>query len=85
MLQVVALTLITVAVYTKAITYITVLPAVAAGFACGVFLLFIAVVGLFGVTQHNQAVLFFVSFDAVLFSTALMHFLHFLLSFCAIS
>jgi len=64
--QIVALTLITVAVYTKAITYITVLPAVAADFSCGVFLLFIAIVGLFGVTQHNQAVLFFVSFDDVL-------------------
>jgi len=64
--QIVALTLITVAVYTKAITYITVLPAVAAGFACGVFLLFIAIVGLFGVTKHNQAVLFFVSFDVLL-------------------
>ena len=62
----VALALITVAIYTKAITYITVLPAVAAGFACGVFLLFIAAVGLFGVTQHNQALLFFVSFDVAI-------------------
>jgi len=58
----------TVAVYTKAITYITVLPAVAAGFACGVFLFFIAVVGLYGVIQHNQAVLFFVSFYVELLS-----------------
>ena len=66
-LQVVALTLITVAGYTKALTYLTVLPAVSAGFACGVFLLFISIVGLFGITQHNQAILFFVSFDAVLF------------------
>jgi len=60
--------LITVAVYTKAITYITVLPAVGAGFACGVLLLFISIVGLFGVTQHHQAILFFVSFGAVSFS-----------------
>jgi len=65
---VVALTLITLAVYTKAVTYITVLAAVGAGFACGVFLLFIAIVGLVGVTQHNQALLFFVSFKAVLFT-----------------
>jgi len=59
--QVVALTLITIAVYTKATTFLTVLPAVAACFTCGVFLLFTAIVGLFAVVQHNQAVLFFVS------------------------
>ena len=61
------MTLITVAVYAKAMTYITVLPAVGAGFACGVFLLFVSIVGLFGVTQHNQAILFFVSLNDVLF------------------
>jgi len=65
--QVVALTLMTVAVYTKAITYITVLPAVGAGFTCGVFLLFVSIVGIFGITQHNQAILFFVSFGNTLY------------------
>lgn len=61
-LQAVAVTLILVAAYGKAVAIIASVPVLGGIIACGVFLLLIAIVGLIGAVRHHQVILFFVSF-----------------------
>ncbi|XP_074653733.1 tetraspanin-13-like isoform X1 [Tubulanus polymorphus] len=56
---VVAFILIGVAAYGRAIAIVTSLAIVGGIIACGVFLLFIALIGLFGAIKHHQVLLFF--------------------------
>lgn len=51
--------LIGVASYSKSSAVITSLPIVGGILACGIFLLFIAVLGLWGTVKHHQVALFF--------------------------
>lgn len=60
--QLVACVLISVAVYGRASAQITNLPIVGGILACGVFLILISLLGLYGAAKHHQVVLFFVSF-----------------------
>lgn len=60
--QIVACVLISVAVYGKASAQITNVPIIGGILACGVFLILISLLGLYGAAKHHQVVLFFVSF-----------------------
>ena len=62
-LQLVAVLLISVAAYGKAVAIITSLAIMGGVITCGVILLFIAVIGLIGAVKHHQVMLFFVSFQ----------------------
>lgn len=56
---VVAIILISVAAYAKAASIVTSLGVVSGIIACGVFLLFISIIGLVGASKHHQVMLFF--------------------------
>ncbi|CAL4068436.1 unnamed protein product [Meganyctiphanes norvegica] len=56
---VVAFILISVAAYAKAASIVTSLGVVSGIIACGVFLLFISIIGLIGASKHHQVMLFF--------------------------
>ena len=60
--QIVALILIIVPSVAKSAAYVSSLYIVGGIIACGIFLLFVAVVGLVGAAKHHQVCLFFVSF-----------------------
>ncbi|KAG8331536.1 Tetraspanin-13 [Homalodisca vitripennis] len=54
--------LILAAVYGRASAQVTNLPIVSGILGCGVFLILVSILGLFGAVKHNQVMLFFVSF-----------------------
>jgi len=56
---VVSFILIGVAAYAKAASIVTSLGVVSGIIACGIFLLFISIVGLIGASKHHQVMLFF--------------------------
>ena len=58
-LQMVAFLLIGVATYAKTSSIVVTLPIVGGMVACGVFLLFVAVLGLVATVKHHQVMLFF--------------------------
>lgn len=60
--QVVGIILIVAAVYGRASSQVTNLPIVSGILGCGVFLILVSILGLFGAVKHNQVILFFVSF-----------------------
>jgi hypothetical protein len=68
----VAFLLIAVATAGKTSSYVTSLPIVGGIVASGVFLLFIAIIGLVGAVKHNQILLFF--YMVVLFANVLIQF-----------
>lgn len=68
----VAFILIGVAAAGKSSNLVTSLPVVGGIVACGVFLLFIAIVGIFGAIKHHQVMLFF--YMVVLFSIFVIQF-----------
>jgi len=70
--MVVSLIMIGVAVHGKASGIVTSLPIVGGITACGIFLLFISVVGLIGALRHHQVMLFF--YMVVLFLIFLIQF-----------
>ena len=57
--QMVAFLLIGVATYAKTSSIVVTLPIVGGMVACGVFLLFVAVLGLIATIKHHQVMLFF--------------------------
>ena len=57
--QMVAFLLIGVATYAKTSSIVVTLPIVGGMVACGVFLLFVAVLGLVATVKHHQVMLFF--------------------------
>ena len=67
-----ALLLIGVAAAAKGAGYISTLPVVGGIVACGVFLLFVSIVGLYGAFKHHQVTLFF--YMVVLFSIFVIQF-----------
>lgn len=68
----VAFILIGVAAAGKSSNLVTSLPVIGGIVACGVFLLFIAIVGIFGAIKHHQVMLFF--YMIVLFSIFVIQF-----------
>ena len=70
--QLVALILIGVGAAAKAASVVQSLPVVGGIIACGVFLLFIAIVGLYGALKHHQVTLFV--YMVVLFSIFVLQF-----------
>lgn len=62
MFKVVGFILIAAAVYGRASALVTNLPIIGGILACGIFLILVSILGLFGAIQHNQVMLFFVSF-----------------------
>lgn len=68
----VAFILIGVAAAGKSSNLVTSLPVIGGIVACGVFLLFIAIVGIFGAIKHHQVMLFF--YMVVLFSIFVIQF-----------
>lgn len=68
----VAFLLIGVAAAAKSSNYVTSLPIVGGIVACGVFLLFISIVGLYGAVKHHQITLFF--YMVVLFAIFVIQF-----------
>ena len=61
-LQIVGLTLIIVPVSFKISAVLTSWPIVGGTIACGVFLMLLSIVGIYGAIKHHQIILFFVSF-----------------------
>ena len=59
--QIVGLILITVPAYSKISSLVTSWPIVGGTIACGVFIMLVAIAGLYGSIKHHQIVLFFVS------------------------
>ena len=60
--QVVSIILVAIAAYCRVAAIVVSLSLVGAVIACGVFLFFIALIGLIGACKHHQVLLFFVSF-----------------------
>lgn len=60
--QLVGSLLISVAVYARAASFVT-LPIVSGILACGIILLITSLLGLAGAIRHHQVMLFFVSFS----------------------
>ncbi|MCL4145698.1 UNVERIFIED_CONTAM: hypothetical protein GTU68_004714, partial [Idotea baltica] len=58
-LQVVAITLISVAAYAKLASIVSSTSLVSVIIACGVFLLLISIVGIIAASKHHQVLLFF--------------------------
>ena len=66
-LQFLGLTLIGVAAYSKAEVMKNLsIPILGGVIACGVFILFTAILGLAGAIRHSQVMLFFVSFSCTI-------------------
>ena len=59
--QVVGVILIILPVYSKFSQLLTSWPIIGGAIASGVFLLLIAIAGIYGAVRHNQIILFFVS------------------------
>ena len=70
--QLVAFILIGVAAAGKSSNLLTSLPVIGGIVACGVFLLFVAIVGILGAIKHHQVMLFF--YMMVLFSIFVIQF-----------
>lgn len=62
----VSFVLIAIAAYGKAVATIETFSIMGGIIACGILLLLIAIIGLIGVLQHHQVLLFFVSFARLL-------------------
>ncbi|CAH1402784.1 unnamed protein product [Nezara viridula] len=69
---VVGFILIVAAVYGRASALVTNLPIIGGILACGVFLILVSILGLFGAIQHNQVMLFF--YMVILFLLLLVQF-----------
>ncbi|XP_014245985.1 tetraspanin-31-B isoform X3 [Cimex lectularius] len=69
---VVGFILIVAAVYGRASALVTNLPIIGGILACGIFLILVSILGLFGAIQHNQVMLFF--YMVILFLLLLVQF-----------
>ncbi|KAL1132209.1 hypothetical protein AAG570_010166 [Ranatra chinensis] len=69
---VVGFILIVAAVYGRASALVTNLPIIGGILACGIFLILVSILGLFGAVQHNQVMLFF--YMVILFMLLLVQF-----------
>ncbi|XP_073983753.1 tetraspanin 97E isoform X1 [Rhodnius prolixus] len=69
---VVGFILIAAAVYGRASALVTNLPIIGGILACGIFLILVSILGLFGAIQHNQVMLFF--YMVILFLLLLVQF-----------